>query len=56
MICINVTMKFSSVSLKRTPVEILLDDKQLIEPSPTDRTGEVCFDIPSSSEKVLKAK
>lgn len=55
MICINVTMKFSGVPLKRTPVEIILDDKQLLGPTPTDRTGKVCFDIPISSGKVLVA-
>lgn len=55
MICINVTMKFSGVPLKRTPVELLLDDKQVIGPTPTDRTGKVCFDIPISSGKVLVA-
>ncbi|WP_299878007.1 TusE/DsrC/DsvC family sulfur relay protein [uncultured Cocleimonas sp.] len=55
MICINVAMKFSGVPLKRTPVEIILDDKQVLGPTPTDRTGKVCFDIPVSSGKVIVA-
>ncbi len=55
MICINVTMKFSGVPLKRTPVEIILDDKQVLGPTPTDRTGKVCFDIPVNSGKVIVA-
>ena len=55
MICINVTMKFSGQPLKRTPVEILLDDNQLLGPTPTDRSGKVCFDVPVSSGKVFIA-
>ena len=55
MICITVTMKFSGVPLKRTPVEIILDDKQVLGPTPTDRTGKVCFEIPVSSGKVIVA-
>jgi tRNA 2-thiouridine synthesizing protein E len=41
--------------LKRTPVEILLDDNQLVGPTPTDRSGKVCFDMPVSSGKVFVA-
>ncbi len=48
-------MKFSGVPLKRTPVEIILDDKQVLGPTPTDRTGKVCFDIPVSSGKIIVA-
>ncbi len=53
MICIRVTMKFSGAPLKRTPVELLLDNQQLIGPTPTDRSGKVCFDIPVSSGKIF---
>jgi tRNA 2-thiouridine synthesizing protein E len=55
MICINVSMKFSGMPLKRTPVEILLDDNQMVGPTPTDRSGKVCFDMPVSSGKVFVA-
>jgi tRNA 2-thiouridine synthesizing protein E len=55
MICINVSMKFSGMPLKRTPVEILLDDNQTVGPTPTDRSGKVCFDMPVSSGKVIVA-
>lgn len=56
MICINVKMKFSNLPLKRTPVELLLDeDAQRIGPIATDRTGKVCFDMPASSGKVFVA-
>lgn len=54
MVCINVRMKFSNSPLKRTPVELILDeDSQHIGPTPTDRSGRVCFDMPISSGKVL---
>lgn len=54
MVCINVRMKFSNLPLKRTPVELILDDDaRHIGPTPTDRTGRVCFDMPVSSGKVL---
>ena len=55
MICINVSMKFSGMPLKRTPVEILLDDNQVVGPTPTDRSGKVCFDMPVSSGRVIVA-
>jgi tRNA 2-thiouridine synthesizing protein E len=55
MICINVSMKFSGMPLKRTPVELLLDDDQVVGPTPTDRSGKVCFDMPVSSGKVIVA-
>ena len=54
MICVNVTMKFSQEPLKRTPVELILDnDGSRIGPLPTDRSGNVCFDMPASSGKIL---
>jgi len=54
MVCINVRMKFSNQPLKRTPVELILDeDSQHIGPTPTDRSGKVCFDMPIASGKVL---
>lgn len=54
MICINVTMKFSNIPLKRTPVEIVLDgSNERIGPNPTDRSGKVCFDLPPTSGKVF---
>ncbi len=56
MICINVTMKFSNLPLKRTPVELILDGTdQRIGPTPTDRTGKVCFDTAPTSGKVFVA-
>ena len=56
MICINVRMKFSNEPLKRTPVELMFDgtDKR-IGPTPTDRSGKVCFDEAPSSGKVFVA-
>jgi len=54
MICISVKMKFSNLPLKRTPVEIILDeDNQHIGPVATDRTGNAYFDIPANSGKIL---
>ncbi|MCW8935566.1 MAG: TusE/DsrC/DsvC family sulfur relay protein [Gammaproteobacteria bacterium] len=54
MICINVSMKFSNSPLKRTPVELILDGtNERIGPTPTDRTGKVCFDVAATSGKVL---
>lgn len=54
MVCINVSMKFNHQPLKRTPVEIILDDINVrIGPEPTDRLGKVCFDMPASSGKIL---
>lgn len=54
MVCINVRMKFSNLPLKRTPVELILDeDSQRVGPTPTDRSGKVCFDMPITSGKVL---
>jgi tRNA 2-thiouridine synthesizing protein E len=54
MVCINVSMKFSNAPLKRTPVEILLDESnQRIGPAATDRSGSVCFDLPASSGKIF---
>jgi len=56
MICIFVTMKFSNTPLKRTPVELILDDTdQRIEPIPTDRSGKACFDTAPTSGKILVA-
>jgi tRNA 2-thiouridine synthesizing protein E len=47
-------MKFSNLPLKRTPVELILDENcQHIGPTPTDRSGRVYFDMPVSSGKVL---
>jgi tRNA 2-thiouridine synthesizing protein E len=54
MVCVSVVMKFSHQPLKRTPVELILDENNWhIGPVPTDRSGKVCFDIPASSGKVL---
>lgn len=54
MICINVVMKFSNQPLKRSPVELILDeDTRHIGPVATDRSGKACFDISNSSGKVL---
>jgi tRNA 2-thiouridine synthesizing protein E len=54
MICIHVTMKFSDLPLKRVPVELLLDENnQRVGPTPTDRTGKICFDMPASSGKIF---
>jgi tRNA 2-thiouridine synthesizing protein E len=56
MICINVSMKFKNTPLKRTPVELMLDGAdERIGPTPTDRSGKVCFDIPASSGKIFVA-
>jgi tRNA 2-thiouridine synthesizing protein E len=47
-------MKFSQQPLKRTPVEIILDeDNSHIGPVPTDRSGTACFNIAASSGKVM---
>jgi tRNA 2-thiouridine synthesizing protein E len=49
-------MKFSGLPLKRTPVELLLDENdQRIGPEATDRSGKVCFEMPASSGKVFVA-
>ncbi len=54
MVCVNVVMKFSHQPLKRTPVELILDeDNRRIGPVPTDRSGKVCFDIPPCSGKIM---
>lgn len=54
MVNISVAMKFSRQPLKRTPVEIVLDeDGRHLGPVPTDRAGIAYFDIASSSGKVL---
>lgn len=54
MVCVNVKMKFSNQPLKRTPVELVLDENsQHVGPVSTDRSGRVCFDMPGSSGKVL---
>ena len=54
MVCVNVKMKYSGLPLKRTPVELLLDESnQRIGPAPTDRSGKVCFEMPVSSGKVF---
>jgi len=56
MVCVNVKMKYSGVPLKRTPVELLLDEcDQRIGPTPTDRAGKVCFDMLSGSGKIFVA-
>lgn len=54
MVCINVRMKFSNLPLKRTPVELILDeDSRHIGPTATDRSGRACFEMPICSGKVL---
>lgn len=56
MICIQITIKFSNLPLKRTPVELLLDkNNQRIGPMPTDREGKVIFDEAPTSGKVFVA-
>ena len=56
MICIQITMKFSNLPLKRTPVELLFDkNNQHIGPMPTDREGKVVFDEAPTSGKVFVA-
>lgn len=54
MICVHVKMKFSGQPLKRTPVEIRVDeDGSSIGPVATDRSGVACFDISNGSGKVM---
>ena len=54
MVNIKVTMKFSNQPLKRTPVEIILDENdQRIGPLATDRGGAVSFDLPATSGKIM---
>jgi len=49
-------MKYSGLPLKRTPVELQLDENdQRIGPIPTDREGKVCFEMLSTSGKVFVA-
>jgi len=56
MVCVNVKMKYSGVPLKRTPVEVLLDDSdELIGPMATDRSGKACFETLTGSGKVFVA-
>lgn len=56
MLCVNVTMKFTHQPLKRTPVELILDENgERIGPVPTDRAGTACFDMPASSGKIMVA-
>ena len=54
MICVNVVMKFTNQPLKRTPIELVLDENQgHIGPVATDRSGNACFDIEPNSGKIL---
>ena len=54
MICVNIVMKFGHQALKRTPVELILDeDGSHIGPVATNRSGVACFDIPASSGKII---
>jgi tRNA 2-thiouridine synthesizing protein E len=56
MVCVNVKMKYSGLPLKRTPVELWLDENnQRVGPMPTDRAGKVCFEMLSGSGKVFVA-
>ena len=56
MVCVNVKMKYSGMPLKRTPVELLLDESgQRIGPLATDRSGSVCFEMLTGSGKVFVA-
>jgi tRNA 2-thiouridine synthesizing protein E len=49
-------MKYSGLPLKRTPVEVLLDESgQRIGPVATDRSGNVCFEMLTGSGKVYVA-
>lgn len=56
MLCVNVIMKVTSQPLKRTPVELILDENgETIGPVPTDREGRACFDMQASSGKIMVA-
>lgn len=56
MVCVNVKMKYSGHPLKRTDVELVLDENnQHIGPSTTDRVGNVCFEQCSGSGKIFVA-
>lgn len=56
MISVSVMMKFSQQPLKRTPVELILDeDGSHLGPVSTDRSGIACFDMPPTSGKILVA-
>jgi len=56
MVCVNVKMKYSGLPLKRTPVELILDEhNQHIGPTATDRSGNVCFDMLSGTGKIFVA-
>ena len=56
MVCVNVKMKYSGLPLKRTPVELLLDESgQRIGPLATDRSGNVCFEMLTGSGRVFVA-
>lgn len=56
MVCVNVKMKYSGVPLKRTPVELMIDESdQHIGPIPTDRSGKACFEMLSGSGKIFVA-
>jgi tRNA 2-thiouridine synthesizing protein E len=49
-------MKFTRQPLKRTAIELILDeDGRQIGPVATDRSGRACFDIPASSGKIMVA-
>ncbi len=54
MLCINVHMKFTGEPLKRTAIELVLDqNNDRIGPHHTDRTGQACFELEPMSGKVL---
>ncbi len=54
MVCVNVKMKYSGSPLKRTAVELWLDENdQHVGPVATDRTGKACFEQLSGSGKVF---
>ena len=49
-------MKFTQQPLKRTDIELILDeDGSHIGPVATDRSGRACFDMPATSGKVIVA-
>ena len=56
MVCVNVKMKYSGIPLKRTPVELTLDESnQHIGPIPTDRSGKACFEMLTGIGKIYVA-
>jgi tRNA 2-thiouridine synthesizing protein E len=56
MVCVNVKMKYSGAPLKRTPVELILDESNChIGPTATDRGGRACFEVLNGSGRIMVA-